>query len=184
MNTGITIKHRWRLDACRTVAERLVDRLAPACERITIAGSVRRARPDPADIELLCVPRMDYSLIFGADLLDAAVKQAVTDGILLYRVNSKGQQQYGPMNKFMADLATGIPIDIFSTDAPSWGMALVVRTGPAELNIRMMSRLKAMGYKGFIYGIKNRQGQECDVETEEKVFALLGWTMTEPSARK
>ena len=46
------------IEVARRVADRLVTVLAPACERIEIAGSIRRQRPTVGDIELVAIPRM------------------------------------------------------------------------------------------------------------------------------
>ena len=45
----------------RAVADQLVDLLEPYCERIQIAGSVRRKKPYVKDIELLCVSKVTSS---------------------------------------------------------------------------------------------------------------------------
>ena len=52
----MTAKSRHPLDLAEVTAAVLVKLLAPACERIEVAGSVRRGRLDVGDIELLAVP--------------------------------------------------------------------------------------------------------------------------------
>lgn len=39
-------------------AERLVAWLAPSCVRIEVAGSVRRRKADPADLDLVVIPKV------------------------------------------------------------------------------------------------------------------------------
>ena len=51
-------KRRWPLADARAVAERWLAMLAPVCERVQIAGSARREKPEVGDIELVYVPRM------------------------------------------------------------------------------------------------------------------------------
>ena len=164
------------------VAERLRELLAPACERIIIAGSVRREKPDVGDVELVAIPKPAPSAWFN-DGLDTYLQAMLGAGTLSYRLNKKGSIQYGPSNKFLTDVASGIPVDIFTADARNYGIALMVRTGPADLNVRMMSHFKAIGFKGYIYGVRNRQGEEQDCETEEQVFRLLGWPFKQPKER-
>ena len=43
------------------MAEALVELLAPACERIEIANSVRRGKARPSDVEIVAIPRRVYS---------------------------------------------------------------------------------------------------------------------------
>ena len=40
------------------ITERLVSILAPFCERIEIAGSLRRLKPEVGDIELVVIPKL------------------------------------------------------------------------------------------------------------------------------
>ncbi|MBU2597552.1 MAG: hypothetical protein KJ757_08345 [Planctomycetes bacterium] len=54
------------LQKAKAIAEELKSLLEPACERITIAGSIRRQKPDVGDIELLCIPKY----VDGVDQLD------------------------------------------------------------------------------------------------------------------
>ncbi|GAI50844.1 unnamed protein product, partial [marine sediment metagenome] len=54
------------LEKAKVIAENLRSLLAPVCARITIAGSIRRQKPEVGDIELLCVPKY----IAGVDQLD------------------------------------------------------------------------------------------------------------------
>lgn len=46
------------LAAARRMADRLLALLAPACERIAIAGSIRRGVPLVGDIEIVAMPRV------------------------------------------------------------------------------------------------------------------------------
>ena len=59
---------------------------------------------------------------------------------------------FGPSNKLLIDTASGIPVDLFTARAPNWGMAMVVRTGPADFNIRLMSTFRQNGMRGHAYG--------------------------------
>lgn len=171
-------KKRWPLITAQALADELCSALSPACERIAIAGSVRRQRPDPADIELLCVPKTGDT-VFGGEALDRLILDMMFAGVLDYRLNRRGSRQYGPENKFLVHVPSGIGVDVFSVPPEQWGMGLVIRTGPAEMNIKMMSRFLEMGYRGRVYGVRNRQGEELECPTEEGVFALLGWPWKE-----
>ena len=58
------IKQRMPLVTARVLAERIVDELRPFCERIEIAGSIRRRRPLCGDVDLVALPKDGR----GADL--------------------------------------------------------------------------------------------------------------------
>ena len=54
-----------RLDEATAIAERVVEILRPHCDRIEVAGSVRRGKPEVGDIEVVCIPRTTVSGLFG-----------------------------------------------------------------------------------------------------------------------
>ena len=57
------------LEKARAIAEELKSLLEPGCERIPIAGSIRRRKSDIGYIELLCIPKYDGL----ADMLDREI---------------------------------------------------------------------------------------------------------------
>ncbi|MDP2662775.1 MAG: hypothetical protein Q8R28_18830, partial [Dehalococcoidia bacterium] len=186
-----TTKNRIPLADALLVANGLRTNLAPSSEYMVIAGSIRRRRPDIGDIELLYVPRFEpigQSNLFGkmemADLVDVELRRMMTQGVLGKRLNVNGNPiGYGDRNKALVHVASGIGVDIFSTTAEYWGMALVVRTGPAEWNQAMMTAFLRRGMQGHAYAGVSRGGKEIECPTEESVFALLGLPYLEPWER-
>lgn len=80
-------KRRWpRADALE-VARELCNRLKPLCERLVVAGSLRRKKADVGDVEILYVPRLEER---QADLLstemvslaDEEIERMLSDGTL------------------------------------------------------------------------------------------------------
>ena len=182
---------RHDLESARALADDLVRLLAPHCERIAIVGSVRRGRPWVKDIELLCVSKVTSSRdLFGGLAtngyqLDLKLDKLVADGsVLKKRPLKAGRYSYGEQNKLLMHGPTGIPVDIFSVPAANWGMALVVRTGPKESNIRLMARFKELGMRGHAYGgVTDQEGTLLVCPDEETVFRLLGWPWIPPEHR-
>lgn len=169
----------WQAEA---VGNYLVQELGPACDRITVAGSVRRRKPMVGDIELLCVPAGDG--LFQLDRLDQAVQELMGRGILAFRLNKLGNRTYGRLNKLLIHVSSAIPVDIFSASMENYGMALFVRTGSAEFNVKAMARLKALGTPGHAYGgITGPDGREIPCPDEQTVFRHLGWRYLEPWQR-
>lgn len=166
--------------------------LATYCERLTIAGSIRRRKLDCGDIELLAVPRLslgmdlwgkDINSMEGVSLLDHRVLQLIKMGVLDYRLDAKRHRSFGPLNKYLVHVASGIPVDLFSTTVSNFGMALVVRTGPAAFNIKMMATFRRMGMLGHAYGGVSKDGREIPCPNEVDVFNLLGWPYIPPEKR-
>ena len=179
------------LSVARSVGEDLVRLLVPFCERIEIAGSIRRQRPQVKDIELLCVSRVRSTQDLFGDLatnsyeLDLKLDGLVADGtVLKKRANKSGRYSYGEQNKLLVHVPSGVPVDVFSASTENWGMSLVVRTGPKEFNVRMMSRFRELGMRGHAYGgVTDQGGTEIECPDEETVFRLLGWPWMSPERR-
>ena len=181
---------RWSLHEAEQVADELGRLLAPYCERIAVAGSIRRKQPQVKDIELLCISKVASSTdMFGrmaADHygLDAILNVLFGEGMLRKRPNRDGRYTYGPQNKYLVDVPSGIPVDVFSTTVENWGMSLVVRTGPKDFNIRMMARFRELEMRGHAYGgVTDQEGNEIECRDEETVFHLLGWPWVSPERR-
>src|SRR5690242_17561878 len=51
LTTKIPLAAAWEL------ANRVLTELAPFCERIKIAGSIRREKPEVKDLEIVCIPK-------------------------------------------------------------------------------------------------------------------------------
>lgn len=133
------VKARIPLAEAQPIAERLVALLAPACERIEIAGSIRRRQPDIGDIEIVAVPKFAEPVqdIFGmpagemANVLDVFCTGFRRAMILMDRPDKNGRPAWGP--KFKRMVYGGIGIDLFSVIAPAqWGVIFAIRTGPAD----------------------------------------------------
>ena len=172
---------RVRAEEARQVAETLKWLLEPACERIEIAGSLRRQWPDVGDIELLVIPRRQGQVSF----LDKAVKRLVFHEVLEYRRNKRGSLMYGPKNKFLLHVASAIAVDIFCTDAECWPMALAIRTGPKESNIAVAkaAKRKAWRLKPYGSGFDTPNGPiRC--QSEREVFELVGLPYLPPEERE
>jgi len=170
-----------KLEKARAIAEELKELLAPACERVTIAGSTRRRKPDVGDLELLCIPKFNGVV----ELLDQKLKWLIGTHVLEYRPNSKGSIVYGPKNKLLRHVDSGIGIDIFSTTAECWPVALVVRTGPKESNIAIAMAAQKQGWrlKAYGAGFDTPEGLiRC--ESERDVFELVGLPYKKPWERR
>jgi hypothetical protein len=137
------------LEYARGMAGALVDLLSPACVRIEIAGSVRRQKPNPNDIELVMVPcerisrqpSLDDLLGLGklerTNLLDARCDELLKQGVLEKRPDSRGRHCWGTGIK-RAVFFRGkdyAPVDLFQVIEPrQWGVIYAIRTGPGDFN--------------------------------------------------
>jgi len=168
------------INRASTIAEEIMGLLDGSCDRMEIAGSIRRRKPDVGDIEILCIPRFEG----GADSLDRRVQGLMFQGILAYRLNKLGRKVYGPKNKLLLHVPSGIGVDIFSTTEECWAVSQVVRTGGKATNQRIATAALNKGYKFHAYGsgFTTPQG-EIICRSEREVFEAVGLSYREPWER-
>jgi DNA polymerase (family 10) len=172
------------LEKAKAIAEELKTRFEVGCERIEIAGSIRRQKPEVGDIELLVIPRYG-GLLECVDCLNEAIVDLMVQEILGYRLNKLGSRVYGPKNKLMVHLPSGIGVDIFSTSEECWPVALVVRTGGKITNqrIAMAAIKKGWHLQAYGAGFTTPQG-DIICKSERDVFELVGLPYKEPWERE
>jgi DNA polymerase/3'-5' exonuclease PolX len=118
----------------REMAEALVELLAPACRRIEIAGSVRRQKAKPNDIEIVAVPKLTDQ---GRNLCDLACEGLLRTGQLEKRPDSRGRHCWGTGIKraIFYQGSNYAPVDLFQVIEPrQWGVIYAIRTGPGDFN--------------------------------------------------
>lgn len=169
------------LQQAKAIAEELKGLLELACERIEIAGSIRRRKPEVGDIELLCIPRY----VAGVDQLDREIGSLFIRRILGFRLNKRGSKVYGPKNKLLVHLPSGIGIDVFSTEEDCWPVALVVRTGGKVTNQRIATAALRKGYRFRAYGDGfDTPNGHIHCSSEREVFEVVGLTYKDPVERE
>jgi len=182
-------KRRWPRAEALAVARELCARLKPVCDRLVVAGSLRRGKADVGDVEILYIPRMQER---PADLLSKCmvslaaeeIERMLEDGTLTKRKSRTGSTAWGEKNK-LALHRSGVPVDLFSTSAESWWNYLVCRTGPAESNTRICMAAQAIGWKWNPYGSGfSRDGETRAMESEEAVFQFVGLPYWPPNDRR
>ena len=158
------------LEKAKVIAENLKSLLAPVCEKIEVAGSIRRQKTEVGDIELLCIPRY----VAAVDQLDREIGALMIQGILGHRRTRRGTRIYGPKNKLLIHI-NGIGVDIFSTDEQCWPVALVVRTGGKETNKRIATAALRKGWRFHAYGSGfSTPDGEIVCRSEREVFEAVG----------
>lgn len=112
------------------LAQQLVAILAAACERIEIAGSLRRQKAEIGDIELVAIPRWEIARdLFGEEmgrrsLLDAELHAwPPISGSLTKNGERYKQFTWGDLT-----------VDLFLVSAETWGVQLAIRTGSADFS--------------------------------------------------
>lgn len=176
--------------AAMAAAAELCRALKPACERLVVAGSLRRRRAEVGDIEILYVPAFQTvpDGLFHTkkeNRVDCILAQLLAEGLLRKRRNKLGSEIWGEENKFAVHVQSGIPVDLFQCRPASWFSYLVCRTGGAENNVRIASAALTKGWKWHPYGrgFSDQEGRLIPVESEQDVFRLVGLPYLEPWQR-
>lgn len=174
------------------VAAELCAALKPVCDRLIVAGSLRRRKPTVGDVEILYIGktevRQDPADMFASitvNLADEAIAALEKSGVLERRKNVNGSEMYGPKNKLMRHRASGLPVDLFAATPENWWNYLVCRTGPADSNTRICMAAQDRGWKWSPYasGFKDQHGEMIAVTSEREVFELVGLKYNKPKNR-
>lgn len=170
------------------IAAEIAAALSPACERLEVAGSIRRRKVTGIhDVELVAIPRPARA-VFGAPAARSAV-HALTDrlrgeGRMIPRLDTRGRAAWG--EKFRRALWGTTPLDLFITTAAQWGVIFLLRTGDAEFSRTLVTPAPDGALpRGFRIQAGRVWMGDVALETPEEgdVFDALGLTWIPPAER-
>lgn len=175
-----------KLAQAQEIALHVAALLEPACERVVVAGSIRRERVEVKDIELVGLPLFGQDM-FGArdysrpSCLNEVIEQLVQGGklewdTLLPRNGDKYKRFVFPGSR--------IAIDLFLAVHGNMGNTLAIRTGNAKFSEALMSMAKRQGLQqkdGFLR--RQLGGGVVPCETEIAYFNALGLQFVPPILR-
>ena len=178
-------------------ADCVVAELMHWCERIAIAGSIRRRKPDPHDIEIVAVPRLEHyshqvdmfkTEVRTRNLLDEKLDELKAQGALADRLDRNGRPAWGPRFKRAMVVSSQTPIDIFSVLAPAqWGVIFAIRTGPAMFGKLVVTKRLDGGAMPLGMRVEDGvlHGLDGVIETpeEEDYFHAIGLPCWPPAVR-
>jgi len=154
------------------IAERVKAQLAPHCERIEIAGSIRRRKADVGDIEIVAIPKPYDVGLFASGIAPIVSEWPKVRGEL-------------PCKYTRRTLPEGIALDLFLATARNWGLIFAIRTGSADFSHRVLAcgwvRNGYASREGMLTDAES--GKPLDVCEEADLFRLAGVPWTEPEAR-
>ena len=154
------------------IAERVVEQLQPHCERIEIAGSLRRERLEVGDIEIVAIPKP-----YEVGLFESGIATVVNQWPKV-----KGEL---PCKYTQRVLPEGIKLDLFFARDENWGLIFAIRTGSADYSHKVLaSRWAQLGYESRDGMLHNPQGHPIPIYSEAQLFSLLGLTHVPPFERE
>jgi DNA polymerase/3'-5' exonuclease PolX len=157
--------------------------LAPHCDRIEIAGSIRRRKSEVGDIEIVCIPkntevpglfseadfgetRRDWGWIKAAHQIGSVVKGHPIDGKYIQFLTSDG-----------------VKVDLFTATARNWGLIYAIRTGSAAYSHHVLASGWVRNGCHCVNGMLTRRGVPVDTREEADLFKLAGVPWIRPECR-
>jgi len=149
----------------KVIANTVVKALEPYCDKIQVAGSIRRQKPVVNDIDLVLILRDQWNL-------DLALMRMGN-----YKMSGK---------KIARIEMDSIPLDVYFATAETFPTLLLIRTGSKENNIRLATLAKKRGWRLAASGggLFNEHGERIAGDTEESIYQALGLPYQEPWERR
>jgi DNA polymerase/3'-5' exonuclease PolX len=178
-------------------AQQIVTWLTPFCERIEIAGSIRRQRPIVNDIDLVCIPKIHEE----TDLLGAVSHRAnrLFDYLVDYvRERNPSSSQHSKPHFISGGEREGkqmilqLPkcqLDLWFASEENLATRLLMRTGSKEHNIWFAQRAQDKGlswkpYEGLFQTVFSDIPPLLPCATEESLYRAIGFDYIDPVNRE
>lgn len=159
-----------KLQQAKTIADNVLEQLAPHCERIEIAGSIRRKKPEVKDIEIVAIPKPYEVGLFSSGVASVIDQWQKVKGEL-------------PCKYTQRILPEGIKLDLFFAVPGNWGLIFAIRTGSAEFSHKILGNAWVKrGYKSK-NGWLHKNGKDIYVGEEKDLFNKIGLEWVDPEFR-
>ncbi len=175
------------LHEAEAIAAQVVTDLSPYCERIEVAGSVRRRKEQVGDIEIVAIPRYELGGLFATHPVNTL--WAYLEASTTYRL-IKGKGPDGRYYQLVRPDTDDVQIDLFIAQEDNWGYILLLRTGSAAFGPAVLARwkhrqwMRAQDEHGSVDGhLVTRAGEIVPTPDEETVFRLVGLDPVPPEER-
>lgn len=184
MSTGTRVARA----VAQLAAERLVEILIPATHRIEVAGSIRRGSVDVGDIELVAVPIIQtepdgmFASVDRNRLTERVDALLLTGALASHPTDPKRGERYSKL----VDPESGLQLDLFSATAESFGLVMLIRTGPAAYSHQFVTDLRRRilhAGKGQLHRGSMGCGEFVPTPEEADVYAAAGWPYVRPELR-
>lgn len=168
------------------VATAFLALISDTCERIEIAGSIRRREMSIGDVEIVCKPIVKPlqddewlgDMAQQVNHLHARLDQLVSDGSVQKRLKSNGTPTWGTKHRSL--MFGSFPVDIFMIyEDVQWGAAMAIRTGPADFSKLLVTPKTGGGYMPRQTSQEDFKlwylGSVIPTPTEDEFFKQLGF---------
>jgi DNA polymerase/3'-5' exonuclease PolX len=142
-------KTKYSYGQVRPVADQIVSSLKPFCEKIEVAGSLRREKAMIGDIEIVAIPKR----IVQPGLMDDVSKSEnelhrhldylVDQQKIAKHKDARNRPSWGKkLRKFVVTTSKGhrFKVDLFMCEEENWGNTMLIRTGSKDFSRWMVTR--------------------------------------------
>ena len=152
------------------IAECAKAQLEPYCDRIEIAGSIRRRKADVGDIEIVAIPHPYDVGLFASGIAPIVEAWPGVRGNL-------------PCKYTQRTLPEGIKLDLFFVTPDNWGLIFAIRTGSANFSHNTLAcGWVKNGYKS-VDGMLTNNWTPIPVPEEVDLFRMAGVPWVKPEDR-
>ncbi len=144
------------------LADRIVRLIKPFCSRIQIAGSIRRKEKNPADIDIILIPKNREKLV---EFMKKRWK-------FIQGGEKKSRWRIERVN-----------VELYYTTKDSWGATLLAYSSRFGAGIGLRVVAKRKGFKLNQYGLFTKSGKRIAGRTEQDIYHALGRPWKKPEDR-
>lgn len=185
-----------KLSEAQKVAEGVARLFEPFCDRIEIAGSIRRQRPECNDVDLVVIPRVreQRDLLGNIERRENLLLGSLVDYVSSNRewvkwTASRPMQEMGPVPKadakYFSITGRHAQIDFFVATETTWATTLLTRTGSKEHNVWIAQRAIAKRAKFLANeGLWLHDRGVVHPKDETEFYELLGLSWIDPKVRE
>jgi len=164
----------------------LTGEMQPFCERVMVAGSVRRRRPEVNDIDIVAIPKTNMER-FVEGWFKGPIHLVSADAIWESMIKNLIDTFHAVVERKGPKLVTlkvaGTSVDIYRATPETWGVLLLIRTGSAQHNMKLCSRALNMGLQLSAAEGVLADGRVIASRTEEEIFRALNMAYVPPEER-
>jgi len=154
-----------KLEEAQKLAQEIVEHIHPLCDRVEVAGSIRRKKSEVRDIDLVLIPK---PLLWHRIIVTL---QRTMDAEVLKRGESIAQLTI-----------KGVNVDLYSAAPETWGTVLLIRTGSMAHNIKLSQIALRKGMRLTHKGL-TKEGKVI-ASTEKEIFEALDLPYKNPEERE
>jgi DNA polymerase (family 10) len=166
------------LARAQAIAARIIERIGPFCERIEIAGSIRRERPDVGDIDIVALandrPAIESTIRERAHILKCGPEMILAN----LRDGTQLDLWFARRDLITPDLLAP------RTLPANFGSVLLCRTGSKAHNIGIVEQAKRQGLRWHPHDGLFRDQEPIAATEETDILTALGLPWIEPTRRE